>query len=125
MRRPKPRADQADAWTPSQLERRAQVEAGRSVVGSLRVDHALIAWAESRGLALWIDRPGDWGNPYLKDKDGSCEEVSAWHREYFAHKRSLHKRLGELRGKVLVCWCHPETCHGDYLAALANGQEHL
>lgn len=26
----------------------------------------------------------------------------------------------ELRGKILVCWCSPEICHGDVLAQLAN-----
>lgn len=26
-----------------------------------------------------------------------------------------------LRDKVLWCWCAPRPCHGDYLAALANG----
>jgi hypothetical protein len=32
----------------------------------------------------------------------------------------LLARLPELRGKVLGCWCHPEQCHGDTLAELAN-----
>ena len=25
------------------------------------------------------------------------------------------KELGRLRGKKLVCWCHPHACHGDVL----------
>ncbi|MHB8407806.1 MAG: DUF4326 domain-containing protein [Acidiferrobacterales bacterium] len=29
--------------------------------------------------------------------------------------------LGELRGKVLGCWCSPQACHGDVLEELANG----
>jgi hypothetical protein len=125
VRRRKPPADKAEAWTPSQLERKAQVEAGRAVVASFHSDHALILWADNRGRAVWVDRSGDWGNPYQVDEDGTREEVIAWHREYFARKRSLHPRIPELKGNVLVCWCHPKACHGDYLAALANGEERL
>jgi len=28
--------------------------------------------------------------------------------------------LPELRGKLLVCYCHPARCHGDELATRAN-----
>jgi hypothetical protein len=28
--------------------------------------------------------------------------------------------LPELRGKRLVCYCHPLPCHGDVLAELAD-----
>jgi hypothetical protein len=28
----------------------------------------------------------------------------------------------ELKGKRLVCWCAPELCHGDTLAAIADGR---
>lgn len=31
------------------------------------------------------------------------------------------KVKAELRGKVLGCWCAPHACHGDVLAAVANG----
>lgn len=27
---------------------------------------------------------------------------------------------GELNGKVLVCHCYPQRCHGDCLASAAN-----
>lgn len=30
---------------------------------------------------------------------------------------------GELRGKVLGCWCAPKMCHGDVLAELAERAE--
>ncbi len=32
----------------------------------------------------------------------------------------LKAQVGELKGKALGCWCHPERCHCDYLAKLAN-----
>ena len=31
------------------------------------------------------------------------------------------KDLGELKGKILGCWCRPNKCHGDILVELANG----
>jgi hypothetical protein len=57
-------------WTVSQLERKAKVLAGESVLASMRTDHALIAWAESHDLMVRIDRSGIWGNPYEVDADG-------------------------------------------------------
>jgi hypothetical protein len=29
-------------------------------------------------------------------------------------------QLHELKDKTLGCWCKPEKCHGDVLAALAD-----
>jgi hypothetical protein len=115
----------AQDWNKSQLARKAEVEIGNSVLASMQntdkgvpLDNALITWAESQGLAVRIDRTSDWGNPYEIDKDGTREEVIEWYREYFDHKKSLHERLGELEGKVLICWCTPEECHGDVLLEL-------
>jgi Domain of unknown function (DUF4326) len=34
----------------------------------------------------------------------------------------LMSALHELCGKDLICWCAPEACHADVLAALANPQ---
>jgi len=33
---------------------------------------------------------------------------------------TLRQQVGELKGKVLVCYCNPKACHGDVLAAAAN-----
>jgi hypothetical protein len=33
----------------------------------------------------------------------------------------LIKRVAELEGKVLACWCAPQPCHGDVLSRLAEG----
>ena len=32
----------------------------------------------------------------------------------------LMKRLTELKGKTLGCWCKPNPCHGDVLVRLVN-----
>jgi Domain of unknown function (DUF4326) len=43
---------------------------------------------------------------------------------YLAHlhcvRPDLLGRVGELRGEELACWCVPEPCHGERLAALAE-----
>jgi hypothetical protein len=109
------------AWDKSQLARRADVEAGHSVLASMRkkngvpIDGALIAWAESQDLAVRIDRSGDWGNPYKIGTDGTRDEVITKFRRHFEKNPELMARLPELKGKVLICWCCPEECHGDVL----------
>lgn len=67
-----------------------------------------------------------WANQHHIGKDGSREEVV--HAYYLDLQRNptLLARLPELKGKVLGCWCKtkksPDTlCHGDVLAALADG----
>jgi hypothetical protein len=42
---------------------------------------------------------------------------------WIVRQPQLMARLGELRGKVLGCWCHPKACHGDVLARLADDEE--
>ena len=118
------RAWLAQGWNTSQLERKAAVEGGEAVLANLTddVDSALVAWADSQGLYQRIDRQSEWGNPYLMPDDGDRAEVCAWYAEYFSHKRSLHAKLGDLRGQVLGCWCYPQQCHGHViLDALTHG----
>lgn len=70
-----------------------------------------------------------WGNPFthIANKQTlaqfvmpSRESAIAAHRKWFVQQPALMARLGELRGKTLGCWCHPLSCHGDFLAELAN-----
>jgi len=35
-------------------------------------------------------------------------------------RRVILTRIGELKGKVLVCVCKPQPCHGDVLSQLAE-----
>jgi hypothetical protein len=74
-------------------------------------------------LLVKVDRTTAWGNPFEMPGDGDRDEVCDSYEVYLSRKRSLLQRLPELKGKVLVCWCFPERCHGDHLAHLANGQE--
>lgn len=76
---------------------------------------------------IYIGRPSIWGNPYTH-KSGtqaefvvsSREEAVAKYKEYILNNPQLLKELPKLKGKVLGCWCKPQSCHGDILAELAN-----
>jgi hypothetical protein len=104
-------------WTEEELALRKQMENGKTVVVSLRGMHTnLIAWAETEGLYVRIDRRTDWGNPFEMPDDGGRGEVIFKYRTYYLpHKVLLQARLPELSGKALGCWCSPEACHGDVL----------
>ncbi|MGI8684004.1 MAG: DUF4326 domain-containing protein [Acidimicrobiales bacterium] len=98
-----------------------KVRAGATLVASLRIQRELIDKAQEEGLLVRVDRGSRWGNPFILDDDGTREEVILAYRDhYLPHKPSLRSRIGELRGRLLACWCAPEPCHGDVLAELAN-----
>lgn len=69
-----------------------------------------------------IDRSSKWGNPFVIGRHGNRAEVILKYEAWVKTKPHLLAALPELRGKVLGCWCHPEACHGDVLARLANGE---
>ena len=61
-------------------------------------------------------------NPFSIGRDGSRAAVMRKFEAYIATRADLLSALGELRGKVLRCWCKPEACHGDILARLADAE---
>ena len=66
-------------------------------------------------------RPGHiWGNPFLIGRDGTRDEVIAKYRGWIEAQPLLLEAIGQLRGRVLGCWCKPLPCHGDVLAELAD-----
>lgn len=115
-------------WTQDQLERKEKVLKGLAVVASKRsgdngsaVDAALIDWANQKGLTVEIGRNSEWGNPFEMPIDGDRDEVcDNYENHYMPYKPSLFKKISQLKGKVLICWCYPNRCHGDHLSILAN-----
>jgi hypothetical protein len=114
----------SQGWSQSQMDRRRKIEKGGVALANmskgddgLPVDNALLCWAEAEGLDVKITRGTDWGNPFVIGEDGDRETVIAKYRKYLDMKDGLLHRLksGELSGKLLVCWCCPEGCHGDVL----------
>jgi len=112
-----------DDWRPDERKRQALVTNGTTVVANASLDKNLICWAESEGLAVRIDRGTKYGNPFILGEDGDRDEVcDAYETHYLPNKPSIVERInaGELTGKVLVCHCYPERCHGDCLAKSVN-----
>jgi hypothetical protein len=114
-----------DDWRKDERERQAKVNAGETVVANAQSDKNLICWAEREGYAIRIDRSTRYGNPFVMGEDGTRDAVcDAFELHYLPHKPSINSRIksGELCGRVLICHCYPERCHGDCLASLANSQ---
>lgn len=112
-----------DDWRQDERDRQAQVTEGITVVANASADKNLIAWAESKRLVVRIDRSTRYGNPFVLGEDGDRDDVcDAYETHYLPNKPSINDRIdgGELTGKVLVCHCHPQRCHGDCLADQAN-----
>jgi hypothetical protein len=69
--------------------------------------------------AVYIGRPGPWGNPFVIGKDGDRAEVIRKYREWLMQRPALIERARrELAGKDLVCWCAPQACHGHVLVEI-------
>lgn len=112
-----------DDWRKDERVRQELVKKGSTVVANAQHDKNLICWAEREGIAIRIDRGTRYGNPFVMGEDGTRDDVcDAFEMHYLPHKPSINSRIkfGELCGKVLVCHCYPERCHGNCLADLAN-----
>ena len=119
----------SQGWTQSQMDRRRTIEKGGVALANMHkgddgqpVDNALLCWAEAEGRDEKITRGTDWGNPFVIGEDGDRETVIAKYGKYLEMKDGLLHRLksGELSGKLLVCWCCPDGCHGDTLMKKAK-----
>lgn len=76
-----------------------------------------------RAMTGYLNLPASpYGNPFRLEKDTDDARMDAlelylnWiHLPAQAH---LLEQLDSLRGKILVCFCHPRRCHGDVLIQL-------
>jgi len=93
--------------------------------------------------AVYIGRPSIWGNPFVnkfvaakypwRGPRISVDDPvmahkrwlsgEAWTKTLQKQRQEVLKRINELKGKVLRCYCKPQPCHGDYLAELADKTE--
>lgn len=69
---------------------------------------------------VYIGRGSKWGNPFKIGVHGNREEVIAMYEEYLMSSDELLSSLSELKHKNLVCYCHPNSCHGDILLKFAT-----
>lgn len=117
------RAIPTDPWADDETERKESVEAGGTVIANQQRDKNLIAWAEKNGKAARIDRGSVFGNPFVLDQDGTRDDVcNAYKDHYLPHKPSIIKALPSLAGKVLICHCYPQRCHGESLIDLIDSK---
>lgn len=68
-----------------------------------------------------------WGNPFKVGPDGTLEEVVTKYHNHVQNTPELMAQVRALRGRTLGCWCKSKEtphklCHGDVLAALADGR---
>lgn len=71
-------------------------------------------------------KDGYFGNPF---SEGTREENIKAFEEYFYNRidsdREYRKRVQELYGKTLGCFCKPKSCHCDVYVEYFNKQEAL
>ena len=74
-----------------------------------------------------IDRRTEFGNEFIRGRDGSKADVIA---KFEAAERARladpgpageerRRKVRAMHGKRLFCWCAPEPCHGNVYAKLA------
>lgn len=63
---------------------------------------------------------GYFGNPFVLTPDQSRVSVLMQYEKYFVARidsdAEFKRRIHELKGKVLGCFCHPKLCHGHIIA---------
>jgi hypothetical protein len=74
-----------------------------------------------------IGRGSKWGNPYSHEPKSRAKfivksraEAVRLFRYWILGQPHLLADLGELKGKILGCYCLPKACHGEILAELAD-----
>jgi hypothetical protein len=71
--------------------------------------------------AVWVDRNSRFGNPFRIGPDGDFEQVKKLYIQYLLDNPQLVEDIKTtLRGKDLVCWCHPAPCHAEILIRLSG-----
>ena len=79
--------------------------------------------------AVYVGRPGKWGNPYAIGDDGDRENVlllyTLWLKSRIKENKGFEKELLGLLGRDLVCWCMPSPCHGEVLRDAVLWLAHL
>jgi hypothetical protein len=69
--------------------------------------------------AVYIGRPGPWGNPFVIGEHGDRAAVIDRYRAWLMEQPDMIERMrSELTGKDLVCWCAPLPCHGNIIMGL-------
>jgi hypothetical protein len=78
--------------------------------------------------AVYVGRPTKFGNPWRVGTDlrtgrpiDRAEAIERYRTFLMNNSYLLAAARTELKGKDLVCWCAPLSCHADVLLEIANG----
>jgi uncharacterized protein DUF4326 len=121
----------AEQWTAAERELAIGVLSGETVVVNVRKagpHRRLVPWLVAEGLLTYVGHAGnrhDWpespfANPFVKQAKGDRSGMVAHYREWLHEHPLLLKRVSELTGRALGCWCAPAACHADVLAEEAR-----
>lgn len=110
------RAIPTSPWIQDEIDRSNGLIKGKTCLANAERDKSLIEWATKRSLVVYIDRGTIFGNPFVMPGDGDRDDVcDAYADHYLTHKPTISAKLESLRGKLLVCHCYPDRCHGQSL----------
>ena len=77
--------------------------------------------------AVYVGRPTKFGNPWRVGADlrtgrpiDRTEAIERYRTFLMNNSYLLAAAKTELKGKDLVCWCAPLSCHADVLLEIAN-----
>ena len=101
-----------------------------------RAPSNLVYIGRSWNAGGWKLQQSKWRNPFTI-RNHTRDKVLTLYRQYILNQLPLEEfnkipktlqklgstllnDLGELRGKVLACWCYPQPCHGNILAELVK-----
>ena len=72
-------------------------------------------------------KDGYFGNPFRLEATMAKGGTLDCYRKYFYHRLStdeeFRRRIGELQGKALGCFCKPNPCHGDIIKEYLDRME--
>ncbi|MCF0255553.1 MAG: DUF4326 domain-containing protein [Bacteroides heparinolyticus] len=72
-------------------------------------------------------KDGYFGNPFKLEATMARGGTLDRYRKYFYHRLStdeeFRRRIGELQGKTLGCFCKPNPCHGDIIKEYLDRME--
>jgi hypothetical protein len=91
---------------------------------------SLVVHCKQDTYDVYIGRPSQWGNQFTykentiaKFKVDTREESISKYEEWLLNQPELIKLAKkELYGKVLGCFCRPNSCHGDILIKVIYGE---
>lgn len=90
----------------------------------INIKNAPVDWKDDPQY-VYIGRGGHghegyFGNPFPlksgKKRGSTLDKYKVYLQRRITMDREFEQRLRELKGKTLVCFCHPKPCHGDIMA---------